>query len=87
MLNAIFGRTTEYIGNYAKTNAGHTISHFEGMFDDGACGVSGLSLGELDLYFGALTIEDFTERGDSSFTLSGAKFTMMPPSIQKSSCN
>ena len=82
IVNLIFGRTVDYIGNYAKTNAGHTIGHFEGIFDDGAAGVSGLSLGELDLYFGALTIKDFTERGDSSYTLSGAKFIMMPPSIQ-----
>ena len=82
IVNLIAGRTQEYVGNYTKTNAGHTISHFEGIFDDGAAGVSGLSLGELNLYFGALTIEDFTERGDSSFTLSGEKFTMLPPSIQ-----
>ena len=82
IINSVFGRTTEYIGNYAKTNVGHTIGHFEGIFDDGTAGVSGLTLGELDLYFGALTIKDFTERGDSSYTLSGEKFVMMPPSIQ-----
>ena len=82
IVNSVFGRTTEYIGNYTKTNVGHTIGHFEGIFDDGVCGVSGLSLAELDLYFGSLTIKDFTERGNSSYTLSGDKFTMMPPSIQ-----
>ena len=82
IVNSIFGRTEQYIGNYTKTNVGHTIGHFEGIFDDGAAGVSGLSLGELDLYFGALTIKDFEERGDSSYTLSGEKFIMMPPSIQ-----
>ena len=82
IVNSVFGRTTEYIGNYTKTNVGHTIGHFEGIFDDGVCGVSGLSLAELDLYFGSLTIKDFTERGDSSYTLSGDKFIMMPPSIQ-----
>ena len=81
-MNSIAGRTEDYVGTYTKTNVGHTISHFEGMFDDGTANVSGLSLGELDLYFGALTIEDFTERRDSSFTLSGAKFTLLPPSIQ-----
>ncbi len=78
----MFGRTAEYIGQYTKTNVGHTISHFEGIFDDGAAGVSGLSLGELDLYFGSLTIRDFEERGKSSYTLAGDKFIMMPPSIQ-----
>ena len=82
IVNLVAGRTQDYVGSYTKTNVGHTISHFEGMFDDGTANVSGLSLGELDLYFGALTIEDFTERRDSSFTLSGAKFTLLPPSIQ-----
>ena len=53
IVNSVFGRTTEYIGQYTKTNVGHTISHFEGIFDDGAAGVSGLSLAELDLYFGS----------------------------------
>ena len=82
IVNSVFGRTAEYIGQYTKTNVGHTISHFEGIFDDGVAGVSGLSLGELDLYFGSLTIRDFEERGKSSYTLAGNKFIMMPPSIQ-----
>ena len=82
IVNSVFGRTSDYIGNYAKTNVGHTLGHFEGIFDDGAAGVSGLSLGELSLYFGALTIRDFEQRGDSSYTLSGQKFILMPPSIQ-----
>ena len=67
---------------YAKTNVGHTISHFQGIFDDGAASVSGLSLTELDLYFGSLTIQDFELRGKSSYLLSGEKFVLAPPSIQ-----
>ena len=82
IVNSVFGRTVEYIGQYTKTNVGHTLSHFEGIFDDGAAGVSGLTLGELDLYFGSLTIRDFEERGKSSYTLAGDKMIMMPPSIQ-----
>ena len=80
--NSVFGRTTDYIGNYTKTNAGHTISHFEGIFDDGVCGVSGLSIQEIDIYFRSLTLRDFEERGQSSYTLAGDKFNLMPPSIQ-----
>ena len=80
--NALFGFGSDYVGQYTKTNAGHRISHFEGIFDDGVCGVSGLSLAELDLYFGSLTIRDFEERGNSSYTLAGDKFVLMPPSIQ-----
>ena len=80
--NAIFGVADEYVGKYTKTNAGHRISHFDGIFDDGTSRVSGLSLGELDLYFGALTIRDFTERANSSYTIAGDKFNLLNPSIQ-----
>jgi hypothetical protein len=80
--NSIFGQTNTYIGNYTTTNAGHTISHFDGIFDDGASGVSGLTLSEMDIYFPALTVKDFRERGNSSYTLAGDRFNLMPPSIQ-----
>ena len=82
IINLVFGSGGEYVGNYTKTNAGHTIGHFEGIFDDGAAGVSGLSLAEIDIYFRALTLKDFSERSDSSYTLAGDKFNLMPPSIQ-----
>ena len=80
--NSVFGTGNQYIGNYTTGNAGHTIGHFEGMFDDGASGVSGLSILEVDTYYPSLTLKDFTDRGDSSYTLAGDKFTLMPPSIQ-----
>ena len=80
--NIVFGKDVKYIGNYTTTNVGHTISHFDGIFDDGVSGVSALTLGELTLYFPAMTVKDFRERGESSYTLSGAKFNLMPPSIQ-----
>ena len=80
--NSVFGLNAEYVGQYTKTNAGHRISHFDGIFDDGSAGVSGLSLGELNTYFPALTLKDFVERANSSFTISGDKFNLMPPSIQ-----
>jgi hypothetical protein len=78
----VFGLDADYVGTYTKTNVGHTLGHFDGVFDDGASGVSGLTLAEIDIYFKALTIKDFQERGKSSYTLSGAKFNLMPPSIQ-----
>ena len=80
--NSVFGSGSEYFGDYERTNAGHTISHFDGIFDDGAANVSGLSLQELSTYYPALIIKDFSDRADSSYTLSGAKFILMPPSIQ-----
>ena len=45
-------------------------------------GVSGLTISDFTFYFPSLTIRDFAERGDSSFTLDGTKFILMPPSIQ-----
>ena len=80
--NSVFGQTSEYIGQYTKTNAGHTIGHFEGIFDDGACEVSALTIQELDTYYRSLTLKDFEERSKSSYTLAGDKFNLMPPSIQ-----
>ena len=80
--NFVFGVASEYIGQYTRTNAGHRISHYNGIFDDGAADVSGLSLLEFDTYFPAVTIRDFTDRKNSSYTISGTKFNLIPPSIQ-----
>ena len=80
--NTVFGTGSEYFGNYERTNAGHTISHFDGIFDDGECNVSGLTIQAISTYYSSLTIRDFTERENSSYTLAGNKFILMPPSIQ-----
>ena len=80
--NSIFGVNTQYIGDYTPTNAGHRISHFSGIFDDGSSGVSGITIQELDTYYPALTLQDFAERLNSSYTLSGDYFNLLPPSIQ-----
>lgn len=80
--NLVFGSGTEYIGTYTRTNAGHRISHFSGIFDDGSAAVSGLSIQELDTYYPSLTLQDFTDRANSSYTLAGDYFNLLPPSIQ-----
>ena len=72
----------DYIGSYEVTNVGHTLSHYNNIFDDGANGVSGITLQEFDFYFADITLDDFIERGDSSFAKSGTRFNLMPPSIQ-----
>ena len=41
-----------------------------------------MSLLEVDFYYASLTIRDFTERADSSYTLSGKYFRLVPPTIQ-----
>ena len=82
IFNSLFGVGSEYIGQYTKTNAGHTISFFDGIFNDGAAGVSALTIQEFDFYFPAFTLKDFTDRGQSSYTLAGPIFNLVPPSIQ-----
>ena len=82
IFNSLFGVGSEYIGQYTKTNAGHTISFFDGIFNDGAAGVSALTIKEFDFYFPAFTLKDFTDRGKSSYTLAGPIFNLVPPSIQ-----
>ena len=82
IVNSVFGRDIQYQGNYIATNVGHTVGHFDGIFEDGFSDVSGVTLGDVGRYFADLTIGDFTERGDSSYLLSGSKFNLAPPSIQ-----
>ena len=80
--NELFG-TNDYVGNYTKTNVGPTIGNWQYIsFDDGTANVSGLTIGSLTQYFPALTIGDFTDRADSSFTKAGDKFNLGLPSIQ-----
>ena len=82
IVNSVFGRDIQYQGNYIATNVGHTVGHFDGIFEDGFSDVSGMSIGDVSRYFADLTIGDFTDRGDSSYLLSGSKFNLAPPSIQ-----
>ena len=80
--NELFGSVQQYIGRYIKTNAGPTIGNFDQIIDDGTCNVSGVTLLELSFHFPALTIRDFVERSESSYTLSGDYFNLTNSSIQ-----
>ena len=80
--NELFG-TNDYVGKYLKSNVGPTIGNWQYIsFDDGTANVSGFSIGDITQYFPALTIGDFTDRADSSYTKSGDKFNLGNPSIQ-----
>ena len=57
-------------------------STFDGIFDDGAANVSGMTILEVSTYYSALTIRDFTDRAESSYTLAGPVLNLVPPSIQ-----
>ena len=50
--------------------------------DDGFANVSGISLYELDLYYPSLTVGDFAERAESSYTKAGDYFNLDKPSVQ-----
>ena len=78
----MFTITSGYIGNYAITNVGHTIGHFDYFIDDGV-GVSSMTIGEVSTFFGGMTIEDFSKRRDSQYTSAGDKFNLAPPSLQQ----
>ena len=76
-------RSSRYVELHARSTGPWSRNVLDdSQFDDGAAGVSGLTLSEIDIYFKALTIKDFEERSDSSYTLVGDKFNLMPPSIQ-----
>ena len=82
VVNEIFGLFSEYIGNYAKTNVGPTIGNWYAIYDDGEANVSNLTIEQFTSYYPALSIRDFTDRKDSSYTLSGDYFNLANPSIQ-----
>ena len=76
------GTSTEYVGQYTTGNAGPTLRNFDQILDDGVCDVSGLSLLNIQFYYPNLTINDFVERANSSYTLSGDYFNLATASIQ-----
>ena len=80
--NLVYGTGNEYIGNYTRTNAGPTIGNWYAIYDDGEANVSNLTIEQFSTYYPALTLRDFVDRVDSSYTLSGAYFNLANPSIQ-----
>ena len=76
------GTSTEYVGQYTTGNAGPTLKNFDQILDDGVCNVSGLSLLDIEFYYPNLTINDFVERANSSYTLAGDYFNLATASIQ-----
>ena len=80
--NELFG-TDDYVGNYIKTTVGPNIGNWQYIsFDDGTADVSNLTISDISTYFPSLTVGDFTERKDSTFTKAGDKFNLGLPSIQ-----
>ena len=77
--NEVFG-TSEYQSTYIVGNLGHNIGDYQYTgFDDGAFGVSNLTLGEFDRLFASITINDFIKRADSNYTLGGDWFNLGHP--------
>jgi len=72
----------EYRGDYVLGKLGPSIGNFGDVFvDSGFMSVSGIAIGDMDIYYPALTIGDFTERHSSSYMKSGRVFRMVRPSI------
>ena len=82
IVNELFGAVQQYIGQYAKTNAGPTIGNFDQILNSGTANVSGITLLEINFHYPALTIRDFIERAESSYTLAGNYFNLANSSIQ-----
>ena len=80
--NAVYGQADSLFGSYTVGNAGPNIGHFDTIANDGFCGVSGYTLGQMDLYAPTLSIKDFTDRATSNYTISGTYFNLTRPSIQ-----
>jgi hypothetical protein len=80
--NELFG-TNEYIGSYIKTTVGSNIGNWQYIaFDDGTADVSNLTIADISTYYPSLTLGDFVDRANSSFTKAGDKFNLALPSIQ-----
>ena len=72
----------EYRGDYVLGKLGPSIGNFGDVFvDSGFMSVSGIAIGDMDIYYPALTIGDFTERHSSSYMKSGRVFRLVRPSI------
>ena len=81
--NAIFGTSTEYVGNYEVTKAGPTIGNWNyAGYDDGTADVSGVTIEQISLYYPGLSLNDFIERSQSSYTLANDYFALANPSVQ-----
>ena len=72
----------DYRGDYTLGKLGPSIGNFADVFvDSGTMNASGIAIGDMEIYFSALTIGDFTDRASSSYMKSGRYFTMVRPSI------
>ena len=81
--NTIFGTSIDYVGNYEVTKAGPTIGNWNyAGYDDGTANVSGVTIEQISLYYAGLSLNDFIERSQSSYTLANDYFALANPSIQ-----
>ena len=80
--NSVSGESSEYVGQYTRTNVGATLGNWYSAFDDGTAQVSAPTIEMMSAYFASLTVGDFEDRKNSSYTKSGIKFNLGNPSIQ-----
>jgi len=81
--NIEFGSDDYFVGNYEPFNAGPNIGNLDTVsWDSGESFVSGVSIEEYELHYNSLTIQDFTDRKLSSYTISRDYVNLVNPSIQ-----
>ena len=74
------------IASYEKTNVGPTIGNWGYIsYSDGTANASGFTIAEVSMAYPSLTINDFVERANSSYTLKGDYFNFANASIQNPS--
>ena len=85
VINQLFGSSGsgDYLGNYTTGNAGPTLRNWNYVgYDDGSANASGVSIERFSALFPQMTLADFEDRPNSSYTINGDYFNLANPSIQ-----
>lgn len=85
IINKLFGSSGsgDYLGDYTTGNAGPTLRNWNYVgYDDGSANASGVSIERFSALFPQMTLADFEDRPNSSYTINGDYFNLANPSIQ-----
>ena len=85
VINKLFGSagSGDYLGDYTTGNAGPTLRNWNYVgYDDGSANASGVSIERFSALFPQMTLADFEDRPNSSYTINGDYFNLANPSIQ-----
>ena len=81
--NYILGLYLPFISqSLTPTKVGPTIGSFDIGYSGGFAGVSEYTIEQIDSYYSGLTLGDFVDNADTSYTKTGEVFNLVGPSIQ-----